>query len=340
MSSGFTGSSTRATKSFEREIETRMYGVKKNENYKGKEIIVLEEDGDFYARVDEFGTGEVYRSASEAVNDCKRKIDSKQLKRLDVFTDDFSPPETAEAFPGGNFKKQPQRNKPHDDISQSEDNSRNHSKFRPMHNPGPDSQGKQEDLDALDIAQHIEESFIKPKSEQFPGKPKMKHSEMSGDSFSKEVEKRMKQLGYEDSSKEKLKHLYSEFRYKGMTIYFTQYSDGDWEAYVHQSYIPNAPHFTGASKDEVLAKAKKAVDQYIAQHKMSSEKPSEENEKKMKKLAHDPVFPSTEKALAELKSECQAACSKIARKYGATPLAASVDEGRSEVSVSVGMYWK
>lgn len=59
----------------------------------------------------------------------------------------------------------------------------------------------------------------------------------------------------------------TSIRYRGATIFYHQYANGDWEAYVHKSYLPHEPRFTGKSKKEVIAECEHEIDVYIAKQK-------------------------------------------------------------------------
>lgn len=150
-------------------------------------------------------------SSTRDLDGFEREVETRMRKRLDIFTDDFDPPGTSEAFPGGNFNKQRQYpGKPHDDFSQAEDNSRNHDpRYKPMHNPGPKAQGDQEAFDALDEAAYLDDARIKPPDEQFPGKPhtrggpRLKRlAEKPGDgpeAFNRAVERKLSASSYKDN---------------------------------------------------------------------------------------------------------------------------------------------
>lgn len=57
--------------------------------------------------------------------------------------------------------------------------------------------------------------------------------------------------------------LSKEVRYKNGTIYVMRYSNGDYEAYVHSSYIRSEPTFVGRNEAEVVKQAKKAIDEHL-----------------------------------------------------------------------------
>lgn len=104
------------------------------------------------------------------LTDLEKEIEyrlSGDLKHLDVFTDDFSPPGATEQVRGADFRKQPQGNKPHDDYSQAEDNSFNHGVEKKMAAAG--NAKDQEYLDEIDQSLHDFYSKVKNPSEQFPG---------------------------------------------------------------------------------------------------------------------------------------------------------------------------
>ena len=87
-----------------------------------------------------------------------REVEAR-LARLDVFTDDFSPPGTSDAFNGGDFKKPGFGKKAHEDYSSDEDNSRNHSKsFKPMSLP---RDREKEQMDKIDSDEYRFENIVK-----------------------------------------------------------------------------------------------------------------------------------------------------------------------------------
>jgi hypothetical protein len=108
-------------------------------------------------------------SSTRGLSNFEREIE----KRLDVFTDDFSPPGSREGVPGLDFRKPGGGyQKPHEDTDQENDQSRNHSpQYRPMAAAGlPQDQEPLDDID--DAARHYED-HVKKYGEQFPGAREM-----------------------------------------------------------------------------------------------------------------------------------------------------------------------
>jgi hypothetical protein len=150
-------------------------------------------------------------SATRGMSGLDKEVEARMSKRLDVFTDDFSPPGTSESFPGGNFnKRDAPYGKPHDDFAPEAD-----PKFwkKGLHSAGDPAD--QEKMDWLDQMANSLEAPIKNPYDQFPGDVDMedhkeiakfdphqtdparlrKMSKIDGpESFNKEVEKRMKKL--------------------------------------------------------------------------------------------------------------------------------------------------
>jgi hypothetical protein len=136
-------------------------------------------------------SGSTTRSASEL----DREVETRMKKRLDVFTDDFSPPGSFESSKGGDNRKPGFTATPHDDYSQAEDNSRNHDpKLRPMKAGQVGQDGadiSQDEMDAIDANEHAFNSPIKKPSSQFPGAKMSKKLMDSPEEFTKHVEAKM-----------------------------------------------------------------------------------------------------------------------------------------------------
>ncbi len=111
--------------------------------------------------------------------------------------------------------------KAHDDFSTADDNSRNHDpKLHPMA-----GDREQEEMDRLDNVEYLAQARIKKQRDQFPG-AKMNTSDMSGDKFSDEVEKRMQ------------KRLAGPFYGKCLGVEFTVKKEGGgyyWKVGPHKS---------------------------------------------------------------------------------------------------------
>lgn len=121
-------------------------------------------------------------SSTRTLNGLNREVESRmRTKRLDVFTDDFSPPGTAESSPGQDYtKRDAPYYKPHDDFDPVADPQFwDKTKVGPWARQLPDQHMKklgftgdpkdQEKLDWLDNMVYQEEAPIKNPYDQFPG---------------------------------------------------------------------------------------------------------------------------------------------------------------------------
>lgn len=100
-------------------------------------------------------------STTRAMGKFEREVE----KRLDMFTDEFSPPYSGEAFPGGNFQKSKlPYGKPHEDtVPEAE------SQFLKKRLAPAGKASEQPLLDKIDQRAYQAEASIKKPSEQFPG---------------------------------------------------------------------------------------------------------------------------------------------------------------------------
>ena len=186
-------------------------------------------------------------SATRGSSGFDREVESR-LHRLDMFTDEFSPPYSREIFPGADFTKRSAPYEAKHDMETPEadpqfwDKSiRAHSE-KHMHAAGDPKE--QDKLDWLDEIAHKMEAPIKSPYDQFPGAVDMSdHKEIASfdphqtdparlkkmdknkvdgpDSFNKVVEKRMKKLVEETSRKTKVVN--------GVTYFWSDYL-GKWYA--------------------------------------------------------------------------------------------------------------
>lgn len=145
-------------------------------------------------------------SSTRGMSELDREIESRTMsvataekkKRLDVFTDDFGGRGTSEQVPGADFTKSKQPfEDSHDDTSSADIPRRQNDKgLRPMAAAGRASD--QQGLNDVDAIESQIQQRIKPEQDQFPGAKKMSSEKklamdtnMSGEQFSGEVEKRM-----------------------------------------------------------------------------------------------------------------------------------------------------
>jgi hypothetical protein len=100
-------------------------------------------------------------STTRTMGNFERELE-KRTKKLDVFTDEFSPPGATDAEPGRNYTKGKEYQKPHDDPTPKTDLP---SKGRAL------AAGKASDqppLDKMDEEEQKRTGGIKPPDEQFP----------------------------------------------------------------------------------------------------------------------------------------------------------------------------
>lgn len=153
-------------------------------------------------------------SATKKFKGLDREVEGRlgKLKRMDVFTDDFSPPGTGETFPGANFDKRnaPYGSKHTDTVPETEFRTKVTNE---LHSAGDPKD--QEKMDWLDEQAYKIDAPIKNPYDQFPGAIDMndhkaeagfdKHqtdparlkkmpASLGPEGFHKEVEARMKRL--------------------------------------------------------------------------------------------------------------------------------------------------
>ena len=135
-------------------------------------------------------------SATRGMTELDREIEYRlgdaktPFKRMDVFTDDFSPPGTAEASPGQDYRKPsgPYQDKHTDAPARSEDGF--------VRDPLPGNAKDQKEYDAIDATQqgNYGDNVKKPK-DQYPG-AKMSEQKIDGpESFHKAMERRLAKGG-------------------------------------------------------------------------------------------------------------------------------------------------
>lgn len=121
-------------------------------------------------------------AATRGIGGLDREVESRlgaATKRLDVFTDEFSPPGISETTPGQDVSKgNAPYGKPHDDSPARADRS--------FTLAASGNARDQEPLDEIDAIEQQRNGGIKPPSEQFPGDP---------NEFSARLEKRLAALG-------------------------------------------------------------------------------------------------------------------------------------------------
>lgn len=94
------------------------------------------------------------------------KLEHEVNRRMDMFTDEFSPPGASEAFPGGNFKKSTlPYGAPHDELVP--ETKRDFWDKRTLAAAGNASE--QEPMDALDLIEQRFNASVKKYTDQFPG---------------------------------------------------------------------------------------------------------------------------------------------------------------------------
>ena len=181
-------------------------------------------------------------SATRGMSGIDKEVESR-IKKLDVFTDDFSPPGTSELVPGQNPNKaNAPYGKPHDDFVPEADpqfwakcQGQPWAKQLPdkkMHSAGDPAD--QEKMDWLDEMANALDAPLKNPFDQFPGTidmedhreeakfddhltdptrlKKMADKKIDGpEGFHKEVEKRMKRLAVEGKKPEAVK-IVSEYQ--------------------------------------------------------------------------------------------------------------------------------
>lgn len=190
-------------------------------------------------------------SATRTLNSLNHEIESRMrsTKRLDVFTDDFSPPGTAESSPGQDYtKRDAPYGKPHDDFEPVAD-----PQFWDKKRLGFTGDPKdQEKMDWLDNEIYQQEAPIKSPYDQFPGAVDMedykeetrfdvhltdparlrKMAKIDGpEAFSKEVEKRMMKLAVEAKKPEPVKFESNFQKEKNGSPYLPEEDDKGSDSY-------------------------------------------------------------------------------------------------------------
>jgi hypothetical protein len=123
-------------------------------------------------------------SATRGMSEFDKEVETRMFKRMDVFTDDFSPPGTSQSSPGqDNSKRNAPYEKPHDDfIPQADPQFWDKSKrpwAKQLHSAGDPKD--QEKMDWLDGMEDQIQKPIKNPYDQFPGTIDMKdHAEIAG----------------------------------------------------------------------------------------------------------------------------------------------------------------
>lgn len=170
-------------------------------------------------------------SATRSMSEFDRMVESRMSKRLDVFTDDFSPPGTAEISPGQDVNKRsaPYGKKHEDYIPQSDPNFWQKGREGPwasqlprkMHSAGDPKD--QQPMDDLDETEYRHEAPIKKSGDQFPGIPKVVHNpydEFPGDVDMEDHKKiagfdphltdpaRLKSMPYESQAQQGYMHVH------------------------------------------------------------------------------------------------------------------------------------
>jgi hypothetical protein len=102
-------------------------------------------------------------STTREMGDFSREVETRMGKRLDTFTDDFSPPGTAGIVSGQDVRKPGQEDgyaKPHDDS-------------RPVASRDFTlaAQKEQDAMNTLDRIEHLFNARVKKMDDQFPGNP-------------------------------------------------------------------------------------------------------------------------------------------------------------------------
>lgn len=129
-------------------------------------------------------------SWTRQAGDALKEIESR-MKRLDVFTDDFSPPGTGELAPGQNPDKVGDSQVPHDDTTDVQVPSAFNRGIQKSLGGVGDAKD-QEMMNELDMEQHKMNCGIKPMSSQFPrASDKEEKFWRNEKGLSKEIERRM-----------------------------------------------------------------------------------------------------------------------------------------------------
>jgi len=159
---------------------------------------------------DGFAGGDTKKMQKELTRELEQTFGKK---RLDVFTEDFSPPGATEKIPGVSFDKSDNgyQDKHTDTVPRAD-------RSFTLAAAGPDKDPSMQELDDIDQREQEQTGGIKPMDEQFPGK-------IDGpESFHKSVEKRMKHLSFA--------------KYKGLEYETVRHELG-WYAYVDGQKISN-----------------------------------------------------------------------------------------------------
>lgn len=197
-------------------------------------------------------------STTRSLGGLTKEVESRlKTKKLDVFTDDFSPPGTAESFKGSDFDK-PNNGyqKPHDDTSSKDSTSSLAAAGNAKDQPK---------LDEIDRVANMFEVGIKPEKDQFPGAklkkepasdnaafdvhatdPARLKSSDGPETIEKEMNRRLSKLEHTEELK---------ITYKGFVIIAFSKGGGNWVA-----QVANRMDFTG-TKAEAINKAKQWVDE-------------------------------------------------------------------------------
>ncbi len=107
-------------------------------------------------------------STTRGMGKFEREVESR-MKRLDVFTDDFSPPGTAEVTPGQNTQKT-NNNYQDKHTDEAHPDLKNPVRMAQVGNPKV-----QQEMDNLDREQDAYEKPIKKSKDAFPGSPTNSH---------------------------------------------------------------------------------------------------------------------------------------------------------------------
>jgi hypothetical protein len=113
----------------------------------------------------------------------EREVEARMSKKLDVFTDEFSPPGATDGFPGGDFSKRgAPYGKPHEDSTPDADPSFWDKSIRARHKlHSAGDPADQEKMDWLDEQVYKIEAPIKNPYDQFPGDVDMQdHKKIGG----------------------------------------------------------------------------------------------------------------------------------------------------------------
>lgn len=188
------------------------------------------------------------------------KLEGRTKKKLDIFTDEFSPPGVSEISPGQDVSKGKSYQQPHDDTIPEADPKFTQKGLAPAGDPAV-----QPEMDAMDQIQHEIQAKIKKPEDQFPGvkmKKKMSGSDNASIPFAATDPERIDgPQSFHDHMEKRMKRLAAmkSVEYKGFKIDIYKDPSLGFVACF------GTTECQGSTEAEALSKAKKTIDDIIAQ---------------------------------------------------------------------------